>query len=63
VLAFGGIEHLTGPEAGLRAEPAVATVLGLGVMYGIPRGTHLRATAVDTLVDRCAPAVQDHLTH
>ncbi|MDN0199032.1 TetR family transcriptional regulator [Streptomyces sp. S.PNR 29] len=55
-------ERLTGPDTGLRAELAVATLLGLGVMYGIARGTHLRATTVDALVDRYAPAVQAHLT-
>ncbi|GAA4308945.1 TetR family transcriptional regulator [Streptomyces venetus] len=54
--------RLTGPDAGLRAELAVATLLGLGVMYGIARGTEVRATAIDTLVDRYAPAVQAHLS-
>ncbi|MGW0293553.1 TetR/AcrR family transcriptional regulator [Streptomyces tuirus] len=54
--------RLTGPDAGLRAELAVATLLGLGVMYGIARGTALRAQAVDALVDRYAPAVQTYLT-
>ncbi|MET9761025.1 TetR family transcriptional regulator [Streptomyces sp. NPDC006372] len=53
--------RLTGPDAGLRAELAVATLLGLGVMYGIARGTEVRATAIDALVDRYAPAVQAHL--
>ncbi|MFD5949256.1 hypothetical protein ACFWAZ_07250 [Streptomyces collinus] len=52
----------TGPDAGLRAEPAVATLLGLGVMYGIARGTELRASTVDALVDRYAPTVQAYLT-
>lgn len=46
----------------LRAEPAVATLLGLGVMYGIARGTELRASAVDALVDRYGPTVQAYLT-
>ncbi|MFG3720641.1 TetR family transcriptional regulator [Streptomyces massasporeus] len=54
--------RLTGPDAGLRAELAVATLLGLGVMYGIARGTEVRAHAVDTLVDRYAPTVQAYLT-
>ncbi|MFE2628335.1 TetR family transcriptional regulator [Streptomyces sp. NPDC059374] len=54
--------RLDGPDAGLRAELAVATLLGLGVMYGIARGTDVRATDVDDLVDRYAPAVQAQLT-
>ncbi|MBQ0999657.1 TetR family transcriptional regulator [Streptomyces nigra] len=54
--------RLDGPDAGLRAELAVATLLGLGVMYGIARGTDVRATAVDELVERYAPAVQAYLT-
>ncbi|MFJ7300369.1 TetR family transcriptional regulator [Streptomyces sp. NPDC099088] len=54
-------ERLSGPGAGLRAELAVSTLLGLGVMYGIARGTHLRATFVDDIVDRYAPAVQAQL--
>ncbi|MFF8875018.1 TetR/AcrR family transcriptional regulator [Streptomyces massasporeus] len=54
--------RLTGPDAGLRAELAVATLLGLGVMYGIARGTEVRAHALDTLVDRYAPTVQAYLT-
>ncbi|MFF4351032.1 TetR family transcriptional regulator [Streptomyces sp. NPDC001530] len=55
-------ERLTGPDAGLRAELAVGTLLGLGVMYGIARGTHLRATTIDDIVDRYAPTVQTQLT-
>ncbi|MFF7762177.1 TetR/AcrR family transcriptional regulator [Streptomyces griseorubiginosus] len=55
-------ERLVGPEAGLRAELAVGTLLGLGVMYGIARGTELRARAVEDVVDRYAPTVQGHLT-
>ncbi|MEU3937297.1 TetR family transcriptional regulator [Streptomyces sp. NPDC029044] len=55
-------DRLTGPDAGLRAELAVATLLGLGVMYGIARGTELRASTVDALVDRYAPTVQAYLT-
>ncbi|MFF4055132.1 TetR family transcriptional regulator [Streptomyces sp. NPDC001668] len=54
--------RLPGPDAALRAELAVGTLLGLGVMYGIARGTELRATAVEELVDRYAPTVQAHLT-
>ncbi|WP_367325425.1 TetR family transcriptional regulator [Streptomyces sp. HUAS ZL42] len=54
--------RLTGPDAGLRAELAVATLLGLGVMFGIARGTELRATPLDDIVDRYAPTVQTHLT-
>ncbi len=54
-------ERLSGPGAGLRAELAVSTLLGLGVMYGIARGTQLRATSVDDIVDRYAPAVQAQL--
>jgi len=55
-------ERLTGPDAGLRAELAVGTLLGLGVMYGIARGTRLRATTIDEIVDRYAPTVQSQLT-
>lgn len=55
-------ERLPGPDAGLRAELAVGTLLGLGVMYGIARGAHLRAGAIDDIVDRYAPTVQGHLT-
>jgi AcrR family transcriptional regulator len=55
-------ERLTGPDAGLRAELAVSILLGLGVMYGIARGTHLRATPIEDIVERYAPAVQAHLT-
>ncbi|MEH0416433.1 TetR/AcrR family transcriptional regulator [Streptomyces sp. B21-083] len=54
--------RLTGPDPGLRAELAVATLLGLGVMYGIARGTHLREAAIDDIVDRYAPTVQALLT-
>ncbi|MGW1747360.1 TetR/AcrR family transcriptional regulator [Streptomyces sp. NPDC002092] len=55
-------ERLDGPEAGLRAELAVANLLGLGVMYGIARGTHVRGAALEEVVARCAPALQAHLT-
>lgn len=53
--------RLSGEDAGLRAELAVSTLLGLGVMYGIARGSHLRATTIDDIVDRYAPAVQAQL--
>ncbi|MEU8957756.1 TetR family transcriptional regulator [Streptomyces sp. NPDC048518] len=55
-------ERLSGPDAGLRAELAVGMLLGLGVMYGIARGPHLRATDITEITDRYAPAVQDFLT-
>lgn len=55
-------ERLPGPEAGLRAELAVGALLGIGVMYGLARGTQVRSTAVDDLVDRYAPALQAQLT-
>lgn len=54
--------RLTGPDPGLRAELAVATLLGLGVMYGIARGTRLREATIDDIVDRYAPTVQALLT-
>ena len=54
--------RLDGPDAGLRAELAVSMLLGLGVMFGIARGGELRATALDVVVERYAPAVQAHLT-
>ncbi|MFF7976339.1 TetR family transcriptional regulator [Streptomyces sp. NPDC007905] len=54
--------RLPGPDAGLRAELAVAGLLGLGVMYGIARGPHLRATDIDAIVDRYGPFVQAQLT-
>ncbi|MGI5451932.1 TetR family transcriptional regulator [Streptomyces sp. CA-249302] len=54
--------RLDGPDAGLRAELAVAALLGLGVIYGIVRGTQVRATDVDDIVARYAPLVQAHLT-
>ena len=54
--------RLEGPDAGLRAELAVSMLLGLGVMYGIARGAQLRATALDVVVERYAPAVQACLT-
>jgi AcrR family transcriptional regulator len=54
--------RLTGPDAGLRAELAVAALLGLGVIYGIARGTHVRGADLDDVVARYAPVVQQHLT-
>ncbi|MEV3855894.1 TetR family transcriptional regulator [Streptomyces sp. NPDC050095] len=53
--------RLTGDDAGLRAELAVSMLLGLGVMYGIARGPHVRAAEIDEVVERYAPAVQDLL--
>ena len=55
-------DRLSGPDAGLRAELAVATLIGLGVMYGIARGERLRASAIDTIADRYGPVVQAQLT-
>ncbi|MGW2490929.1 TetR/AcrR family transcriptional regulator [Streptomyces sp. NPDC001606] len=54
--------RLTGPDAGLRAELAVAAVVGVGVMYGIARGPHLRGADTDALADRYGPLVQQQLT-
>ncbi|MFB7508290.1 TetR/AcrR family transcriptional regulator [Streptomyces broussonetiae] len=54
--------RLTGPDPGLRAELAVAALVGLGVMYGIARGPHLHRTDVDTVADRYGPLVQAQLT-
>jgi AcrR family transcriptional regulator len=54
--------RLTGPDAGLRAELALAALLGLGVVYGIARGTQVRTTEIDEVVTRYAPLVQAHLT-
>ncbi|MFI2205723.1 TetR family transcriptional regulator [Streptomyces sp. NPDC020192] len=54
--------RLPGPEPGLRAELAVAALVGLGVMYGIARGPHLRETDVDAIADRYGPLVQAQLT-
>lgn len=55
-------ERLEGPDAGVRAELAVGTLLGLGVMYGIARGPHLRGTPVAEITDRYASTVQAFLT-
>ncbi|MCS0606408.1 TetR family transcriptional regulator [Streptomyces sp. LP11] len=54
--------RLTGPDPGLRAELAVAALVGLGVMYGIARGERLREAALDAIADRYAPLVQAQLT-
>ncbi|MFJ9043459.1 TetR family transcriptional regulator [Streptomyces sp. NPDC102347] len=54
--------RLPGPDAGLRAELALAALVGLGVMFGIARGTDLRATPVEEAVERYGPAVQAQLT-
>ncbi|MCX4672802.1 TetR family transcriptional regulator [Streptomyces sp. NBC_01381] len=55
-------ERLEGPDAGLRAELAVGTLLGLGVMYGIARGPHVRGTPIAEITERYAPTVQGFLT-
>ncbi|MFB7500345.1 TetR family transcriptional regulator [Streptomyces sp. NPDC056161] len=54
--------RLPGPDAGLRAELAVAALVGLGVMYGIARGSHLRDSDIDTVVESYGPLVQAQLT-
>ncbi|MEV5875240.1 TetR family transcriptional regulator [Streptomyces sp. NPDC052101] len=54
--------RLTGPDAGLRAELAVAALVGLGVMYGIARGPRLREAGIDAIADRYGPLVQAQLT-
>jgi AcrR family transcriptional regulator len=54
--------RLTGPDPGLRAELAVAALVGLGVMYGIARGPHLRAADADAVAERYGPLVQAQLT-
>ncbi|QNS02514.1 TetR/AcrR family transcriptional regulator [Streptomyces xanthii] len=53
--------RLTGPDAGLRAELAVAALLGLGVVYGLARGPHVRAVDLEDVVTRYGPAVQGQL--
>ncbi|MHB9864067.1 TetR/AcrR family transcriptional regulator [Streptomyces sp. YIM S03343] len=55
-------DRLTGPDAALRAELAVGSLVGLGVMYGVARGERLRASAVDDIVNRYGPVVQALLT-
>ncbi|MER5888982.1 TetR family transcriptional regulator [Streptomyces sp. NPDC001941] len=54
--------RLTGPDTALRAELAVGTLVGLGVMYGIARGPRVRTAEVEDVVTRYAPVVQAHLT-
>ncbi|MEU3842477.1 TetR family transcriptional regulator [Streptomyces sp. NPDC028635] len=54
--------RLSGPDAALRAELAVAALLGLGVMAGIARGDEVRALPVDDLAARYGPTIQAHLT-
>lgn len=54
--------RLTGPDAALRAELAVGVLLGLSAMYGLARGPRLRASAIEDIVARYAPAVQSQLT-
>jgi hypothetical protein len=54
-------ERLTGADRGVRAELAVAALLGLGVMFGIARGSELRAMPVDDVADRYGPTIQAHL--
>ncbi|MDR6978945.1 AcrR family transcriptional regulator [Streptomyces sp. 3330] len=53
--------RLAGPDRGIRAELAVATVLGLGVMFGIARGSELGAAPTEHIVERYGPTVQAHL--
>ena len=55
-------QRLQGADAQLRAELAVAMLLGLGVMYGIARGTALRTADLDDIVEQYGPAVQRNLT-
>ncbi|MEU0914712.1 TetR/AcrR family transcriptional regulator [Streptomyces althioticus] len=54
--------RLPGPDAGLRAELALGALLGLGVIYGIARGTDVRSTPVEETVGRYGPLVQAQLT-
>ncbi|MEU9238925.1 TetR family transcriptional regulator [Streptomyces sp. NPDC048385] len=54
--------RLTGPDPGLRAELAVAQLIGLGVMYGIARGPRLRDSEAADIAHRYGPAVQAQLT-
>jgi AcrR family transcriptional regulator len=55
-------DRLTGPDAGLRAELAVAALVGLGVMNGIARGPHLRDRDPDAVALQYGPLVQAQLT-
>ncbi|MFD4791140.1 hypothetical protein ACFWN1_29665 [Streptomyces sp. NPDC058459] len=50
--------RLGSPDAGLRAELAVAALLGVGVRYGIPRGPYPRGSGPDEVADRYGPLVQ-----
>lgn len=54
--------RLSGPDAGLRAELAVSALLGLGVMFGIARGTQVRASEIGDIVERYGPLLQAQLT-
>ena len=54
--------RLPGPDAGLRAELALGALLGLGMIYGIARGAHVRSTPLEQTVDRYGPLVQAQLT-
>jgi hypothetical protein len=54
--------RLPGPDAGLRAELALGALLGLGMIYGIARGTDVTSTPVEETVDRYGPLVQAQLT-
>ncbi|WP_419997834.1 TetR family transcriptional regulator [Streptomyces boninensis] len=54
--------RLTGEDRALRAELAIATLIGLGVMHGIARGPAIRTTAVEEAVRCYAPGVQALLT-
>lgn len=58
----GSADAADAADAALRAELALGMLLGLGVMYGIARGDAVRATTVEELADRYAPALQDLLT-
>ncbi|MEV5979376.1 TetR family transcriptional regulator [Streptomyces sp. NPDC052114] len=55
-------DRLSGPDAGLRAELAVGMLIGLGAMYGIARGPHVRGARIADITERYAPAVQELLT-
>ncbi|MFH8935717.1 TetR/AcrR family transcriptional regulator [Streptomyces griseosporeus] len=55
-------ERLDGADAAVRAELAVAAVVGLGVIYGVARADGLRSAPVEEIADRYGPTVQAHLT-
>ncbi|MFF1695726.1 TetR family transcriptional regulator [Streptomyces sp. NPDC058257] len=55
-------ERLAGRDAGVRAELAVSMLLGLGVMYGIARGQHVRGAPIAEITERYASTVQGFLT-